>query len=463
MLPLRQWTTEPSAVALLYRIETCAGDTVRLVPQGTQPLSALYTLSENNSALSSEAAPSISLSAGQRVYVSLLMDFSLSTQPVKAELVASARLFTQTLLERSPKVFVDLRIFDGRPQPHTVLLPTRNLVLINEKLEALSTATPGSAILGPTPDSASTNLYQAFVSGVEDLQARERAVMSANAGGVVTSGFLVVFTDGADTANRVPRSSAVSAVAAGRAANGTGAGMTADNVQTYAVALAGSDFTADARAALLETLGSPRYFLAGDVTQLSARFTTLANTIADQSEATHLLTYCSPARAGERTVSLSVAPLVGGTAAGSSGLSFSFSAAGFAGGCIEFFQTVCGGKACAGFNCGACDDATESCNAQQGTCINNCALQGLCSGIAQNDLGYQQMCSADSCVAPDGGPVTTDAGMVQPVDSGIPVPPPPENWALLTYVWGKMTTEAGSVKGVLMAVGVAKLEEETHG
>jgi len=35
--------------------------------------------------------------------------------------------------------------------------------------------------------------------------------------------------------------------------------------------------------------------------------------------------------------------------------------------------------------------------------------------------------------------------------------------ALLTYVWGKMTTEAGSVKGVLMAVGVAKLEEETHG
>jgi len=38
-----------------------------------------------------------------------------------------------------------------------------------------------------------------------------------------------------------------------------------------------------------------------------------------------------------------------------------------------------------------------------------------------------------------------------------------EKMALLTYVWGKMTTEAGSVKGVLMAVGVAKLEEETHG
>jgi len=40
---------------------------------------------------------------------------------------------------------------------------------------------------------------------------------------------------------------------------------------------------------------------------------------------------------------------------------------------------------------------------------------------------------------------------------------PSGNRALLTYVWGKMTTEAGSVKGVLMAVGVAKLEEETHG
>jgi len=40
---------------------------------------------------------------------------------------------------------------------------------------------------------------------------------------------------------------------------------------------------------------------------------------------------------------------------------------------------------------------------------------------------------------------------------------PDGSLALLTYVWGKMTTEAGSVKGVLMAVGVAKLEEETHG
>jgi len=58
---------------------------------------------------------------------------------------------------------------------------------------------------------------------------------------------------------------------------------------------------------------------------------------------------------------------------------------------------------------------------------------------------------------------TSDVSAVVPAVVAVALDEKGDFSALLTYVWGKMTTEAGSVKGVLMAVGVAKLEEETHG
>lgn len=409
LVPLRQWTTNPSAVALLYRAEHCdGGKTLQLEPAPGK-LFEMYDLSENDSPLSSEAVPNVTLSSGQRVYVSLLLDFSASTNPVKGELLESARAFASTLLSETSKAYIELRIFDGRAQPHTVVRATRDLAAIEEALTALRTAGPGAAILGPSPDTGSTNLNGAFLNGITDLQRWQQRVMARNANGVVSSGYLVVFTDGADTSERVTGDAAMAAVKAARAADGTK--PEEPNVQTYAVALAGADFTATARERMQNLArGEPpptpplpannRYFLEGQLAELTGKFTQLARRIAEESEATHLLTYCSPARAGQRTVTLRASAAYGGAAADATGLRFSFAADGFAPGCAEFFQTVCEDKECGGFNCGACNDATDICRASDGRCVDECVSINQCSGeVFTNELGYARTCGGDGRVS----------------------------------------------------------------
>lgn len=408
LVALRLWTTNPSAVALLYRAEHCDdGRSLKLVPSEGQRIVDVYALTENDSPLNSEAVPRVSLATGQRVYVSLLLDFSASTTPVKGELLDSAQQFAKTLLENTEKAYIELRLFDGRASPHTVVRPTRDLEELDEAITKLRRPSPG-VILGPNPDTGSTNLNGAFLSGVRDLQRWQEVVMSRNAGGVVTSGYVVVFTDGADTSERVDAFAAMGAVQTARVADGTK--PEEPNVQTYAVALTGADFSETARKRLQDLArgeaASPtqppnnRYYLEGKIDELTTRFTELARRIANESEATHLLTYCSPARAGQRTVSLQANATYGGAAAEATGVRFTFSAESFAAGCAEFFETVCEDKECGGFNCGSCDDAVDLCRPSDGRCVNECLAVDQCSGESfTNDLGYSRICNSGAGVA----------------------------------------------------------------
>ena len=401
MLLFRQWTANPSAVALLYRIEKCGtGESIVLEPSASgKAFSELYRLTENGEELSAEAVPRVTRSNGQRVYVTLLLDFSASTQPVKSNLIEAAKLFAQRLVSSSDNAHVGIQIFDGRAAPHVVLRPTRDLAELDSQLTALGTATSGSPLLGPTPDTSSTDLNGAFVSAVSDNQAFQKLVVQRNADGIVTSGYTVVFTDGRDTSNRVAASMAKSAVASAR-------GFTNEKsvVTTYAVALQGADYTAEARSALLNIVGEERFLIEGSLAQLNMRFTELADKIADQAKSTHLLVYCSPARAGDRQMQLSVADTYGGAAPGSAGIRFDFSAAQFAGGCIEFLDSVCQGKSCGGFNCGACSDATGKCDVASGRCVDECVLENKCSGEPlTNALGYSRSCGQGGTVTQCGG------------------------------------------------------------
>ncbi len=381
LIPLRLWVTNPSAVAMLYRIEDCDGRTVSLVPLPEERVDDYYTLSENGTSLSSEATPRVSLSQGQRVYVSLLLDFSESTRVVETELLGAARSFVEQVIGASDKVFVGIRVFDGRPSPVTIELPTRDL----DRLRAALASLEGYS--DPAADPGSTDLHGAFVQGVGDLQEWQENVMAANDLGVVTSGFAVVFTDGRDTSDRVTESAAASAVARARAATGTGDELA--NVQTYAVAFMGEDYDSSAHLALTSIVGAAP-FVAAEPEQLEATFRALAERIANQARDTHVLSYCSAARSGSREVQLGIAPSQG---VGTNSILFRFSADGFSGGCAEFIQTVCMGRSCGGFNCGACDDATETCRADTGQCQNACVEQNRCSGeTITNALGYEQVC-----------------------------------------------------------------------
>ena len=59
MVPLRLWVTDPSAVAMLYRLETCDGESMTLVPGDGESVFDYYSLTENGQSLSSEAVPFI--------------------------------------------------------------------------------------------------------------------------------------------------------------------------------------------------------------------------------------------------------------------------------------------------------------------------------------------------------------------------------------------------------------------
>ncbi len=381
MLPLRLWATDPSVVAMLYRIETCDGQTVVFDPAEGESIFDYYTITENGQPLSSEAVPDVDRSDRQRAYVTLMLDFSLSTRPVEAELIAATIAFGESLMAASDRIWVGVKIFDGRNAPATVLLPTPDVDELRTALQDLV------GYRDPNADDGSTNLNGAVADGVESLRMWQAEVMQRNDQGLVTTGYLVAFTDGLDTADRRPLSDASTAVESARSGDPT----IGTNVQTYAVALQGDDYTAQARSNLLEILGgSERYLYEGDLDELTQQFNQLAARIADQVKATHLFKYCSAARSGQREVVLGVNPNVG---TANSEISFSFSADGFSGGCADFIETVCVNRACGGFNCGGCDDRSEVCESENGRCVDECVDQDQCSGEEiETSLGYERVC-----------------------------------------------------------------------
>jgi len=384
MIPLRLWIADLSAVAMLYRIETCVTrQAVVLDPALGESVFDYYTLTENGSTLSSEAVPDVDRSERQRAYVTLLLDFSSSTRLVETELLAAARAFVEQVIGASDRVWVGVQVFDGRPAPVTVALPTRDLTELRTALAGLA------GYSDPGADSGSTNLHGAMVSAVSSLQAWQSQIMARNKDGVVTSGYVVAFTDGRDTSERVTAVDAARAVLAARTAPVVDSAPT---VQTYGVALAGADYTDAARAAFQQVLGDPSYLLEGASTDLLlTRFEELAARIASQAQATHLLKYCSAARSGSREVVLGIAPVAGRM--GSNSIRLTFSADSFAAGCSTFIKTICDNRDCGGFNCGGCDDATESC-LPSGACVNSCIPANSCTGATiTNDLGYAQTCS----------------------------------------------------------------------
>lgn len=383
LVPLRLFSSEPSAVALLYRIETCTGDTVVLVPEPGQSVSDLYDIREGGQTLSSEAIPSVSVSQGQRVYVSLVLDFSASTSAVVPELIASSRAFARTLVQSAPSVYVGVRIFDGRPAPVDIQRPTRDLAVLLGAIDGLASR------VDPNADVGSTNLNGAIVATTSDLQKLQDDVIRLNGLGIVTSAYQVVFTDGRDTSLRVSTETARAAVAEARAATGTDGAVA--NVQTYAVALSGAtDFDAQARTALVTVLGDASRLYEGRLEELEGRFQALAARIAEHAKATHLLQYCSAARSGDRSVTLNVKASVGDAR---SSILFGFNADRFAPGCVEFIRSGCTGRQCGGFNCGACADETEVCNVGAGLCIQTCLDRNQCSGERLvNPLGHTQTC-----------------------------------------------------------------------
>ena len=169
-----------------------------------------FDIVEDKAMLSSEAKPEFQKSKGLRIYVSLVLDMSSSTHDELPQLVDAAKAFVDELLVRRKltNVLIGIDLFDGSATMNEWLLPISDAVRVKAKIDDLTNYMRA--------DPSSTNLYGGVIDAVTKLQQRQVKVMSSNDNGVVTVGYAVLFTDGADTAARVPKSTAVSTLASVR-------------------------------------------------------------------------------------------------------------------------------------------------------------------------------------------------------------------------------------------------------
>ena len=390
----------PAGVALFFSVDDCQGRPI------VGLTSADFTPTEDGSPVGSEGSGAVLPSAGQQVFVTLSIDLSSSTRPVLSNVIAAAIALVDKFEERRVPVQVGIDVFAGEATINAWQRHTLDLALVRTRLRALGSFTP--------EDASSTNLYGAIVQGVGRLEAAEAAFETRNAGGALALGYLVVFTDGADTSARV--TIAAAQAAAGQRRN-----------QVMALGLAGTDFTAAARTALQQVAGSG-FVEAPSTTVLDREFGYLATRIAGQAQRTYLLGYCSPRRSGTHRVGVTVR---GATTRGEDG---QFDATGFGPGCsVSSFTSACSDAQCGGLGCGACDDRTDVCSEATRRCVSNCLVERRCGGdTLRNRQGYDQRCpdqpGSERCPTACTGPIDagyTDVGFCRsecavPADTGTP-------------------------------------------
>lgn len=387
-------TATPSGVALFFAMEDCWGRPITDLSQA-QLDSGAVVVEENGVATSSEAQTTLLERRGLQVFVTLSIDMSTSTTAVLPDVIAAARQFVETIQEPSrglvDKVQIGIQLFAGEATPTMWQPYTLDLGLVLTQLDALTGYT--------APDPGSTNLHGGIVDATSRSSAAQQAFRTRNEDGAFTSGYVVLFTDGADTAGLVSAGDALLAI-----------GSTTD--QVLAVGLEGRDYN---EVALQSLVGAGSVIDSPGASTLGRDFSHLAVRIAGQVRRTYLLGYCSPKRTGTHTVNVSL----DGATSQVWGNPTSFDATGFGPGCTaSLFANACAARECGGLGCGACDDRVAEC--ELGACVNHCDAAALCGDVTfTNPRGYSQLCSDrdgfracdGSCRAPEYFESTADCGV----------------------------------------------------
>jgi hypothetical protein len=230
-------------------------------------------------------------------YTLLLMDMSGSVtgSGQVGELTEAASVFAEKV---STSQQVAVYAFDGGKDLHPIVGFTSGAGLRNSI----------AALASYKPRDPSTNLNGAVIEGLHLLQAQmERATQP------IRFGTLVVFTDGSDHAHRVSHERVMEAL-----------DQVGTTMNVYVIGVGAEiDFGE------LSAIGRTRSILSKNPAVMRKAFEDLAQIVADYAHTFYLLSYCSPARAGEHEVEIEAHPP--GRPSGS--LAYHFNASGFQPGC----------------------------------------------------------------------------------------------------------------------------------
>jgi hypothetical protein len=288
-------TAPPANVSLLVRVTDCARS-----PLGKRLDPSAFSLSEDGVALSPFEAGREILPAtrqiSERTLIALDISGSITGAGLRDGMIDSAtRLLPPLTGGRSIGIFE----FDGRPD----LVPATYFSMDPQTIaDALTRARTD-----PLVDD-STNLYGAVMSGLSILDRATQA--DARDVYAVAHGTLIVFTDGGDLAHRVDDGTLSDAL---------------DNTPHSTFAIGVGPNADDGALAHISRTG---HFASPTDPAISGAFDLDMMHVEAKAEANYVVSYCSPSRAGQRTLGITITD-----GASQVRVSFDFDSTGFSAGC----------------------------------------------------------------------------------------------------------------------------------
>jgi hypothetical protein len=258
---------KPSNVAVYFKVEDHQGE-----PVGGMTAEQ-FEIYEDDELVSVHESQQVILNPDVAAshYTLLLVDMSGSvTESDDFPLIAEAATLFTSAVEKNNKVAI--YAFDGEEEIHRLTDFTASAGGAQARANSLSSF--------QTKD-PSTNLNGAIIQG---LQVLDEGLEKAE--NPLKIGTLVVFTDGTDRAARVPEDEMLTAVR--------------DSPYEVFVIGLGEELSEKD----LQQIGKSGTALAKDSSEIQAAFETIGKRIEQLTKSYYLLSYCTPARAGEHTVTV---------------------------------------------------------------------------------------------------------------------------------------------------------------
>jgi hypothetical protein len=374
-----RWS-EGSSVGVHFSLQYCSGNPL------TDLAAAQLVIEEEGNAgyqalLPSESSVTIvPHDIVSHVYLVIDISNSIQQSAVLDDVAAAAQNFIDSLERQGGRHQVSVLLFDGKPYLYEFQPDTSDLATVRERLDMLA-STPGS-------DPASSNVYGAVIEGIHELERARNLRELVNNLGLLTTGTLIVISDGDD------RSSTRSFDDVEETVNST-----PSNIITVGL----GDL---ANYPKLTEIGRDGSYSAPNPEAINQAFQQIAGRLRDQRDSTYLVGYCSPKRAGTFRTRIGIA-----------GFDFerpvcAFNAARFTPGCsrdsfnrdIECADAECGDV----IGCGECPEG--ACCASR-TCVGPSRIPetGACGGEYMCEP--EKTCADDKCTATVGANASCNNNM----------------------------------------------------
>ena len=370
----------PNAVSLLFAVDYCSGDPV--LPADLGNLDDAFDIFENNQPIRANPESSFTvIEKDVESFVTIALDVSesISADPnLLRQLAGAVKVFVSRLESLraidDPPITLALIVF-GRTV-ELLVPPTQDVAVVNAALTQLETA-PTSILQRVRTDG--TALYRATERAILETERIKGFRHVVSDWGVLTSGTVVVVTDGRESSNATLNTQL----------------LTDTRVNVISVGVSN-----DIDDAYLSSIGRDGSFLAPLPEDWTATFETIATRVDQHPDRTYLIGYCSSASEGQPTVSVGLSGFASVTTA-----QCQFNAEFFGTDpedvcSADFFQQECQAMACGGLTaCGAC--LPDECCDNGGRCVSPSSAPPWVDTTTPTCNGMDQLCHPTDQVCVD--------------------------------------------------------------